>query len=122
MTKLTREAIAALRGRELDAAVNYHLFGVKTTYDWPDAPCPFADVPCHTHPDCRGLAAMIAKARQSGWTCEMFEDLSPDGDDWLVRLTFCHGGMYSKREMGGSTLPEAFARALLLTTIPPEAS
>lgn len=125
MTTLTRESIAALSGRELDAAVHRHAFGVRM---WDRGPwnghwCDKdgANAPEYTHPDCRGLAEMIAAARKRGlWPFMQPPHREQDGE-WQV-------GFGTQREYAnvidcdwptgyGSTLPEAFARALLLTTL-----
>lgn len=118
MTTLTREAIGKLSGRELDAAVAHHVFKTPSVYAWPTATYPFAGIPKHSHPDCRGLAEMIAKARENWWIT--IEETGTE--NWTVNLLEKKQGSRNARDIegDGSTLPEAFARALLLTTIPPE--
>lgn len=71
MTKPDITAVATLAGRELDAAVHYHLFGVKTTYDWPNAPCPFADVPCYSRGRDPSLFDVLAKLEADGWEVQI---------------------------------------------------
>ncbi len=116
MKTLTRESIAALSGRDLDAAVHRHAFGVRM---WDRGPwnghwCDKdgANAPEYTHPDCRGLAEMIAAARERGWK---FRSIEQDDGSIAVILVQVAGRAWLTGF--GSTLPEAFARALLLTTL-----
>lgn len=111
---LTRETVCALSGRELDAVVSVHIFAndpLPTDYDsfrW-------GGTPQYTYDDYRGLAAMVDQAHASGWTAEI-DDF---GDSWHVRLSHSVDGYYDRYEgANGDTLPTAFARALLLTTLP----
>jgi hypothetical protein len=66
-------------------------------------------LPYFSHEDCRGLAAMIDKVREQGWMIEV----EWNGTDWFAML----GGHGRCEFAHGSTLPEAFARAVLLTTL-----
>lgn len=113
---MTRDEIAKLSGRELDAAVAERVFKIRPLSIGCDGS---TTVPFYSQSNCRCLAEMIAKAREAGWTAEI-DDF---GNGWHVKLTHAVDG-YADRWAGseGSTLPEAFARALLMATILQEAS
>lgn len=121
---LTPDTIAALSGRELDIAIAQHVFHIADVRQWDVDGDVLACVgPLwnrdylfeYTHDDYRGLAAMVEKVRAAGWHIRM--QMTPY-DKWYVVL--CKGDN-EPIEAHGSTLPTAFARALLLTTLPENA-
>jgi len=134
MTTLTRESIAALSGRKLDAAVHELVFGLTFEYWCCDCGTVRSDQiaehirqhcgplkgpnptswPEYSHPDCRGLAEMIAKARERGLSIQIRDGAYRKGRSWAVTLTDKSGWAHIAP---GSTLPEAFGRALLLATL-----
>lgn len=109
---MTAADIAKLTGRELDAAIHERLFGFA--HDFPVCGWMVHGLPDawqQTHPNCRGLAAMIDKMRDRGWKFHIVEQ---DNGTILVIL---NGRSRVWPTAFGTTLPEAFARAALLTTL-----
>ena len=69
-------------------------------------------LPYFSHEDCRGLAAMIDKVRERGWRVHYIGE--QQGGGWGVWLD---GPVCRVVNAFGTTLPKAFARAALLTTL-----
>lgn len=110
---MTRAAVAEMSGRELDAAINFHLFGYSRTYDWPGASYPFADVTAYSTEEGPAFFAMLAAVRARDLYVEIVQ--SNRKDEWVVLLH--PWGGESVAEARGDTLPLAFARAALMTTL-----
>lgn len=145
-TTLDPSTVATMQGRELDRAIattlcgwrevkwrNYgkderwdgvnELDGYPSDQDaakWQLRPDEIVDVP-HYSTDPTAFFAMVERVRQSGWNYRIWsDDGRSDGNKIQVELwkTVTVPTPGNGRRTSADTLPLAFARAALLTTIP----
>lgn len=125
---MKREDVERMSGRELDAMISERVLGIPVewkdqfTHTGPVVPCvrqaTYKEIPEYSVEEGLAFFAMIAAVREKGWWPTM--ELT-SREVWTVNLAYLAetlGKCPADVEVDAPTLPLAFSRAALLTTIP----